>query len=272
MADETAPTAADNAQQQTGGAAPTAPPARPDGIPEQFWDAKAGQINHEALVKSWKDTRAELLQVKSKAPQSATGLSLEQPAAAKLAEDASVPQILQHVGFTEQQIIEAVQANDGKLTTEMYKAFYEKAGYSRAVVDTVIAREASDRAGKVKTAISAAHEQAGGQEQFDNLLAFGRSLPEGEKGAIQALLDKPETVADAVDLLLAKHKRAVGAGKANALIGGDGGSSGGGGAFTSQMQIVQAQNDPRYFSDPGFRKQVNDRIQLSPPAANLPLR
>lgn len=45
-----------------------APDGRPADIPEQFWkpgeDGQPGTINHEALVKSWKDTRAELKTLK----------------------------------------------------------------------------------------------------------------------------------------------------------------------------------------------------------------
>lgn len=42
---------------------------RPEGIPEQFWTTgegdEPGQVNSDAMVKSWKDTRAELASLKA---------------------------------------------------------------------------------------------------------------------------------------------------------------------------------------------------------------
>jgi hypothetical protein len=43
-------------------AAPSAPGARPDFIPEQFWDPASNQPRIEAMAKSWRDLRAKVSQ------------------------------------------------------------------------------------------------------------------------------------------------------------------------------------------------------------------
>lgn len=49
---------ADKAAQAAAAAA--GKPVRPDDVPEQFWDAEKGVVKNDAVLKSWKDTRAAL--------------------------------------------------------------------------------------------------------------------------------------------------------------------------------------------------------------------
>ncbi len=54
---------------------------RPDWCPEQFWDAKEGRPNNEAMVKSWQDTRTRLKELESQskyvAPESPADYAFE---------------------------------------------------------------------------------------------------------------------------------------------------------------------------------------------------
>lgn len=53
----------------TAPAAPGAPGARPDFIPEQFWDPASNQPRVEAMAKSWRDLRAKVSQGIGNAPE-----------------------------------------------------------------------------------------------------------------------------------------------------------------------------------------------------------
>ena len=57
------------------------PPARPDTVPEQFWDAEKGELKADALIKSWNDTRQELKAAKAggSAPEKADDYKFESP-------------------------------------------------------------------------------------------------------------------------------------------------------------------------------------------------
>jgi hypothetical protein len=46
-------------------------PARPEHVPEQFWDADKGEVKIQALTKSWSDLRAQISRGKQQPPGSA---------------------------------------------------------------------------------------------------------------------------------------------------------------------------------------------------------
>lgn len=58
------PKAAAPAQQQANGK-----PARPEHVPEQFWDVEKGEIKHEAWAKSWSDFRAKAKEGRGEVPE-----------------------------------------------------------------------------------------------------------------------------------------------------------------------------------------------------------
>ena len=44
-------------------------PARPEGVPEQFWDADKGEVRTDAVIKSWRDLRAKVSQGVERPPE-----------------------------------------------------------------------------------------------------------------------------------------------------------------------------------------------------------
>lgn len=79
------------------------PPARPEDIPEKFWDSDRGELRSEALLKSYIELERKLGSIPSlDIPQSSEeyGIKLEDPL---LQSDADINQRLHAAGFTRQQ-------------------------------------------------------------------------------------------------------------------------------------------------------------------------
>jgi hypothetical protein len=64
------PQAADISHKADGQAVDTgAPKAKPEYLPNNFWDSEKGEANYEAMAKSWTDLRKTISQGKHKAPE-----------------------------------------------------------------------------------------------------------------------------------------------------------------------------------------------------------
>lgn len=120
-----------NTNTNTTSTAETAPPSRPDHIPEKFWDAEKGAVRVDDLAKSYGELEKKFggqakpgIQQQQEQPQTA-----ETPAADKAAADA-----LQAQGFDYGKLQEEYVANDGKLTAETYAELAKK-GFTEEMVD-----------------------------------------------------------------------------------------------------------------------------------------
>jgi len=254
-------------------------PQRPEGVPEQFWDREKGAIKGDAAVKAYLDTQAAYTKAQQqiKTLQGEEGGGLRIPAAdtagaAMASDDATIDTVLEAAGLTREQVAASWVENDGKLTDEQYAALREKAKLGRRLVDSTIGTMIGRAAQQIQAAQASCTELAGGEKQLANLLEFGKTLPPADQAFFNGLGKRPETMVQAVEWLLAKHTTAVGAGKAQPLVGGDGAGSAGAGAFKTQGELMAAQGDPRWNRDPEYTKQVRARIAATGNIRNLPRR
>lgn len=134
---------------------------------------------------------------------------------------------------------------DGKLTEEQYAKFQAK-GLSKQVVDTHM-RGQMAIAQQTQTVIVNAKAEgmkiAGGEAQLQTLLTWAgnkENIPEAELARLNAQIEAdPSNYPLVVELLSARHARAVGAGKAKPLMTGSGNSGGSSGAATSKQEFIK---------------------------------
>lgn len=156
-------------------------------------------------------------------------------------------------------------SQSGKLEEGDYGQL-EEAGFTRDMVDAYLAglnyKAAQDSQLTVKE-ITAIKEEYGGDAQYNAMIQWAATnLSKEEQDAFNQVVNtQPLNVARlAIAGLHAKYTAAEG--REPRLIGGKAPKSTGE-KFESTAQLVQAMSDPRYKSDPAYRRKVEDKLRSS---------
>lgn len=231
-------------------------PARPEGIPEKFWDAEAGAVNVDALLKSQQDLEARF---RSDAAGS------EKTDDAQAAEDAAEAGAVDApVGLFEREAVKTARAafaETGELSDDHYKAL-EAEGFDRETVDAYIEGQ------KVKAAIpfAAAYEAAGSEEGYGEMVEWMRAnLDESDIEAynVQMRTNNPAVIRSAVRNMAARFQAEANV-EGNRVGGGVGAT--GAHTFGSRQEMadainaVDAQGRRKYDNDPAYRAEVIKKI------------
>lgn len=227
-------------------------PQKPEHVPEKFWDAKTGQVDFAAWAKSTQEAEAKITELASGKPQATPPADGATPPQDDAQAAAAAAQALQAKGmdlnvFTEEFV------EKGALTPESY-AKLEAAGYSKEVVDQYIE-------GRVAVAAqrdTVAYEVAGGEESYTEMAKWAAvNLTPAERQAYNdSLRGSVEQMKLAIGGLKARYQAV--AGSDPNLVGGSRGAGDPG--FESMAQVTAAMKDPRYKSDPAYRKQVEQKL------------
>lgn len=226
-----------------GGDAP-APKARPDNVPEKFWNAETGEVRVDELLKSQLELERKL--------SSGNKPNDQQPPPKTPAGEG-----------TQTTAVEAARAEfakDGKLSDATYGTL-AKSGLDRATVDNYIALQ--KQSGEQDTAAVLA-SFGGERDAFDKASAWAfENLEPGEIAALNAAFDSGNRAA-----MANAGKRLADLFKANGdheptLQGGDGGNSPTTEKYTSRADMMRDQGSPQYRNDPQFRRKVEQRIAAS---------
>jgi len=148
---------------------------------------------------------------------------------------------------------------DGEISEATYAAA-EKAGMSRAVVDSYIAGQQAI----ANQLVSRVHEAAGGEENYTSMLTWAtNNWSEAEVSAFDAVMETGNETQ--INLTVRGLKAAFEAdnGKAPNLTKGDSGSPTPDGAFQSKAEMTAAMKDPRYKTDPAYRDSVARKLSNS---------
>lgn len=228
-----------NGDANTGNQQPTAA-AMPDGLPESFWDADAGQVKINELIGSY----SELSTFKTEAdarfanrPESADkyevrlpeGVTLPEGTEFKVDENSPLVKAARHLVFN--------SGGDQAAFDGIVKAYIED-----ALMDTANAAEIA------KQEIAALGEN--GQARIDAVSTYAKAnFPEDEANALLDSMTSAKAVS-AIEKLISK---AQGPG-----MQGQGSSAGQ--ASITQTDLDEMQKDPRYWrdKDPEFLKKVQD--------------
>jgi len=249
-------------------AAAASKPARPENVPEKFWDADKGVVNTEALLKSY----GELEKNRSKPAESTadkpatmgdTAAEAAATAAAAAAGTKTPEQVAQETATERNASAAAASADlakDGKISEATYVRL-EKVGYTRAVVNEFVAGQKAQAA----LAVNGLHSAAGGKDSYDKMVAWGTAnYTPAEQNAFNASIHSADegTRTQAVNGLKARFAAEFGK-DASVRIETNGGLPTGN-AFKSRQELTAAMNDKRYKSnDQAFHREVSERIQAS---------
>lgn len=225
-------------------------PVKPEHVPDKFWNVTTGQVDYAAWAKSTSEAEAKLTELAQKAksgeaPQGAPqGAEGEADAAAQLADKG-----LDLTTFTQEF------AQNGSLSDDAYTKL-AKAGYSKEVVDNYIEGRIAVQAAKD----AVGYEVAGGKDKFQEMgkWAAANMTPAEINAFNAALAGSTESMKLAVLGLKTRYEQANGADPK--LLGGARGVAEVG--YESMAQVTAAMKDPRYKTDPAYRKAVERKIGL----------
>lgn len=231
-------------------AAPAASkPARPDHIPEKFWDADKGVVKTDEMAKSYVELEKKQGQ---KPDDEAAKKAAAEEEAKKAAESAAVTKL-------DLTPFEAEYAEKGALTDESYKTLEAK-GISREMVDNYIAGRIATAAQYETTVL--AESGVGSREKYDAMTAWAKvNLKSDELAAFnKAVVGTKDEAVLAVSGIYARFAAAVGS-DPSLLQGGTGQAAAG--VFRSVAEHKAAIRDPRYKSDPAYRAEVESKLARS---------
>jgi hypothetical protein len=220
---------------------------RPDNIPEKFWDAEKGELNSDALLKSYTE-----LEKKGTKPEENKTPEAPKSEAEKVAAEAATKAGLNLDDLS------AAYWDQGELTEEQY-ASLEKGGYSRQIVDQYIEGQVL----VVEREQAKAYEAAGGEDQYTSMVEWAAdALDAKQQNAYNEAIASGDInkVVLAVQGLKARYDKVNGA-EPSFVQGGAG--QGGSDAYESAAQMKADMGDPRYKSDPAFRKRVEQKVGRS---------
>lgn len=232
-------------------------PSKPDFVPDKFYNKETGEVNYEALAKSY----AELEKAKSK--PKAEDKPPEPPADAKANTDADKD--------TQDEANKAVEAAGldmsllsqefeelGELSEASYEAL-NKVGIPKGTVDSYIAGQQA----LAEVARQQAFGITEGEGGYKSMVSWAKANLSAEE--INAFNSQINTVnkgvrETAIRGLWSRYTADTGTSKP--LVSGKttGLSSGG---FESAKQMSDAINDPRYRDDPAYRETVAKKIANS---------
>lgn len=165
-------------------------------------------------------------------------------------------EVVESAGLNMEQL-SAHYAENGGLADEHYEAL-EKAGIPRQYVDQYIAGLEA-QSSRIQDEI---FDEVGGEEQFSVMAQWAQTNMSPEEltrynTAVES--GDPDTIRSAVMSLAYRYQRE--AGRDPKLVNGNGG--GGQGGFESLAQLTEAMKDPRYETDPAFRREVESKLSRS---------
>ncbi|SMG43245.1 capsid assembly protein [Paraburkholderia susongensis] len=226
-------------------------PARPEHVPEKFWNAETGAIDTAAWAQSYKELEQKQSQAKPVENQPAAAAAAGAEGAAT---DDAAKAALESKGLKLDEFSTEFQKS-GALSEDSYKKL-EDAGIPKPMVDAYIAGQQA-LAAQVQ---AQGFEAAGGKEQFEQMVKWAATgLTPGEIAAYDAAVTSGtvDQMKLAVTGLRARYEAANG--REPGLLGGKPGSSNAPG-YASRAEMTTDMKDPRYSKDPAFRAKVEAKL------------
>lgn len=229
-------------------------------IPDKFKN-KDGTVNVDALLQSYTE-----LEKKQSTPKAEDEKAAEPDPNAKPKDEATAKpnadleiakQTIEKAGL-DFAALSAEFAENGELSEATYKTL-EAEGFTKPLVDDFIEGQRA-RATLLRQSV---FDEVRGQENYQAMIKWAEGLPQEEKDAYNKQVNSGDmtVVKSAVKGLYARFQAEADA-EPN-LIDGKGGPVGTTDVFRSTAEMVKAMSDPRYHSDPAYRKGVEDKLARS---------
>lgn len=236
---------------------PETAPQRPESVPEKFWDAEKGQVNTEALLKSYTELeRTRTQQEPAAAPEDNAPAPVAEDGKIKKAEAPQEPQpnpLTSIIAEAQQEYAGSREVSDETV------AKLEEAGIPREVFALYLKGvQAQEQA-----VAEATYSVVGGKESYDEMARWAaNNLSDAELDAFNTALDNEALRENAVRGLYARFSEARP--NEGRMIAPNGSSEAGpGDVYQTRDQLIADQKDPRYATDGAFRQQVQDKLLRS---------
>jgi hypothetical protein len=242
--------------------------ARPEGIPEKFWDAQSGKVRQDELLKSYAELEKKLREGKPAEPEAkpedkpadANKVTIEKKPEGE-PEANPVADVLKQAGISFDDVNAEYQKN-GEVSAET-RAKLDTA-FGKQIVDNYFAGLRAQEA----TILANAHEAAGGKDTFDKAIQWARQkLTDEELNSYNALVANPQTMKQGVEWLVGKFRSANPS--EGSLIEAETPAQSSGDVFSGRDQMTEAMRDPRYARDPAYRQQVAEKLNRSIKAGTI---
>ncbi|KQW02217.1 hypothetical protein ASC87_13380 [Rhizobacter sp. Root1221] len=219
--------------------------ARPEHVPEKFWDAAKGQLNTEALLKAHAELESKVGKPAETPPE---GQTPEQKAAEDAVKSAKLDMATLQTEFD----------SSGALSDGSYAAL-EAAGIPKEVVNAYIAGQQA----LVDQHAAQGFALVGGQDSYSKMVQWAATnMSPAEQDAFNtSVVGTPEQMSQAIMGLKARYEGSMGRDPV-LLAGQQGGTPASEAGFASRAQVTEAMSDPRYRKDPAYRAMVERRIGL----------
>ena len=221
--------------------------AKPEGIPDKFYDAETGKVDYDAMAKSYTE-----LEKKQSGQKEDPKEPIDEPPVTDAADDA-----VEKAGLDMGALTAEYDQNEG-LTDASYKAL-EDAGIPKATVDQYIQGQKA----LVTQAQNEAYSLTEGKEGYEAMSQWAKANLSAEELTnynTQVNSSNSKIRGQAIRGLHAQFSADSGEGKP--LVHG-GGTTGNTGGFGSRAQMVAAMQDSKYQSDPAYRAEVENKIANS---------
>lgn len=236
---------------------------RPSWLPEKFQSP-------EALAQAYAELERKLGGAKQEPPATQETPTAEPKADDKATEGATEekPELTPEASKVAEALSEkGVSFDDlttefataGELSADSY-AKLEKAGFPKQVVDTWIAGQQA----MIELDRQQTFSLTGGEDGFNAMVQWAAAnLKPAEVAAYNATIDSGDKAKTrlAVEGLYARYTAAKGV--EPTLTAGSTSGSAGVAPFRSTAELTAAMRDPRYASDPAYRKDVENRLAIS---------
>ncbi len=236
--------------------------ARPDHVPEKFWDPVKGEARWDDLAKSY----AELEKMRGAKPADTPPAPDASPEAAPA--DPKIERKVEEVNpvtAAVESLSKAYADNGGKVDDAQLEAL-EALGLPKQTVETYFAGLQALQA----MAMQDIHKAAGGEEAFNAAQAWAAQptgLNDADLAYYNANIDDPAKRSQTVEWLMGKFNAArPSEGK---LVSGLTPSASAGDVYSSQAQVTEAMSDNRYRLDPAFRQAVAEKLMRSKRAGSI---
>lgn len=210
---------------------------REDWLPEKFKTKEDLLKSYEELEKKLSTSSKETEEKESQASEETDSVSLSSEMFQEMSQQYS---------------------NDGALSEDNYTRL-EKAGIPKEIVDDYIAGQQA----KVQQTRDMIFSEIGGEENFNAMIGWAKEnlSPDEINAYNQSTSGTPEQAKLAIHGLYSRYNNENGI--SPNLIGGDKADSGRTDIYQSRKQLTEAMRDPRYASDPAYRKAVEEKLSRS---------
>lgn len=242
--------------------------AKPDWVPDKFWDSERGEVKTEAMAKSY--AALETKQGAGDKPGDGKPPTMDTP---KITDESTFDDIAKAAGVDPTEVAKLFVEGDG-LDDATYQAISKvMPNVPKGIMNAALRAQFDQALGSLQKINTMSIEKAGGEDRLNNLLTWGLSnLPSEDVEWYNAAVSGNDIKAAerAVDWLMSKHSAAVGSGDATPIEG-TGSSTTSPASFTNDAELGAAMSDKRYAPtlpngvpnpdyDPAYRGSVLRRM------------